>query len=73
MNALPDVQTLGRWIAAIAIAAPVFAAALVVLFHISSRERSRCHKRDQADTRCKAETHDAVGPPPIAPVSIPRG
>jgi len=71
MNTLPDVQTLARWIAAMAIAAPVFAGVSVVLFHISSRERSRWLKRDQVD-RCKAEPHNAAEPPPITPMSTPR-
>jgi hypothetical protein len=43
---LPDLLTLVSRIAAIAIAAPVFAGALVILFHIISRERSRWIKRD---------------------------
>jgi hypothetical protein len=65
MKTLPEWLTLASWIAAIAIAAPVFAGALAVLFHIISREGSRSFKQDQVDIRCKAETHNAAGPPPI--------
>jgi hypothetical protein len=48
MEALPDFQTLVWWIAAIAFAAPLFAGALAIFFHVIGRERSRCFKHQVA-------------------------
>jgi hypothetical protein len=71
METLPDLRVQVWWIAAIAIAAPVFAGSLAILFHINSRERSRWTKQDPVDIRCNADTRGDASAHSITPL-VPR-